>query len=52
VNGAVVPASLAIGSAGAELRFANKWSVLANVLGEFGNGSQSYAGNGTVRYSW
>jgi outer membrane autotransporter protein len=52
VNGAKLPSSLALASAGAELRFSNNWSLLTNFHGEFGSGSQSYSGNGTVRYSW
>jgi uncharacterized protein with beta-barrel porin domain len=52
VNGAELPNSLALAAVGAELRFANNWSMLANFHGEFGSGSQSYWGNGTVRYRW
>jgi uncharacterized protein with beta-barrel porin domain len=52
VNGAVVPKNLALAAASAELRFANNWSLLADFHGEFGSGSQSYAGTGTVRYAW
>ncbi len=52
VNGAIVPKNLGIAAAGAELRFNNNWSLLADFNGEFGAGSQSYAGTGTVRYRW
>ncbi len=52
VNGAVIPTSLGLASAGAELRFSNNWSLLGNFNGEFGTGGQSYTGNGTVRYTW
>jgi autotransporter-associated beta strand protein len=52
VNGAALPNSLALASAGAELRLPSHWSLLADFHGEFGRGSQSYWGNGTVRYSW
>jgi uncharacterized protein with beta-barrel porin domain len=52
VNGAVVPTSLALASAGVELKFNSNWSVAADFHGEFGSGSQSYAGTGTVRYGW
>jgi outer membrane autotransporter protein len=52
VNGAIVPRSLALASAGAELQFINNWSLRADFHGEFGSGSQSYAGTGTVKYSW
>jgi outer membrane autotransporter protein len=52
VNGAVVPKSLALAAAGAEFRFINNWSLLADFRGEFGSGSQSYSGTGTVKYVW
>jgi outer membrane autotransporter protein len=52
VNGAVVPKSLALATAGAEFRFINNWSLKADFRGEFGSGAQSYAGTGTVRYQW
>lgn len=52
VNGAVVPKSLALAAAGAELRFTNNWSLQADFRGEFGSGAQSYSGTGTVRYGW
>ena len=38
-------------SAGAELRFANGWSLAAKFDGEFGGHAQTYAGTGTLRYS-
>jgi hypothetical protein len=28
------------------------WRLLAKFDGEFARGSQTYAGSGTVRYSW
>jgi hypothetical protein len=28
------------------------WSLLAKFDGEFANGSQLYAGSGTLRYTW
>ena len=49
VNGAVVPKSLALAAAGAEFRFSNNWSLLGDFRGEFGSGSQSYSGTGTVK---
>jgi fibronectin-binding autotransporter adhesin len=52
VNGAVVPKSLGLASAGAELRFTNNWSLAADFRGELGSGSQAYSGTGTVRYGW
>jgi outer membrane autotransporter protein len=52
VNGAVVPKSSALASAGAEFRFASHWSLLGNFRGEFGGGAESYSGTGAVRYNW
>jgi hypothetical protein len=34
------------------LWFTTNWSFLAKFDGEFAKGSQTYAGSGTVRYSW
>ena len=42
---------LALASAGAELRFANGWSLAAKFDGEFAGHAQTYAGTGTLRYS-
>jgi hypothetical protein len=39
-------------SAGAELRLANGVLLLGKFDGEFANGSQTYAGTGTVRVAW
>jgi outer membrane autotransporter protein len=52
VNGAPIPLNSALVSAGAELFLAPNWSLLAKFDGEFGNGSQTYAGSGMVRYNW
>jgi outer membrane autotransporter protein len=52
VNGAPVPNNLALASAGAELRFANHWSLLAKIDGEIAKSAQVYTGSGTLRYSW
>jgi outer membrane autotransporter protein len=52
VNGAPIPENSALVSAGAELFLAPNWSLLAKFDGEFGNGSQTYAGSGVVRYTW
>jgi hypothetical protein len=43
-------ARLALASAGAELRFANGWSLAAKFDGEFAGHAQTYAGTGTLRY--
>jgi hypothetical protein len=42
---------LALAYAGAQLRFANGWSLAAKFDGEFGGHAQTYAGTGTLRYS-
>ena len=52
VNGAPIPQNSALTSAGAELFLASNWTLLAKFDGEFANGSQTYAGSGTLRYSW
>ena len=52
VNGAPIPHDSALTTAGAELFFSANWSLLAKFEGEFGNGSQTYAGTGTMRYTW
>ena len=52
VNGAPIPHDSALTTAGAELFFSTNWSLLAKFEGEFGNGSQTYAGTGTLRYTW
>ena len=48
--GAAVDAALA--SAGGELRLANGVALLAKFDGEFASHSSTYAGTGTVRYTW
>jgi outer membrane autotransporter protein len=52
VNGAALPENSALVSAGAELRLANGVSLLAKFDGDFGSGSHTYAGTGTLRYTW
>jgi uncharacterized protein with beta-barrel porin domain len=52
VNGAALPANSALASAGAELKLNPHVSLLGKFDGEFANGSQTYAGTGTLRYSW
>lgn len=52
VNGAPIAQNSALTSAGAELFLTSNLSVLAKFDGEFANGSQTYAGSGTLRYSW
>jgi uncharacterized protein with beta-barrel porin domain len=52
VNGAVPPPNSALASAGAELHITPSLALLTKFDGEFGRGSQTYAGSGTVRYTW
>jgi uncharacterized protein with beta-barrel porin domain len=52
VNGAALPANSALASAGAELKLNPHLSLLGKFDGEFANGSQTYAGTGTLRYTW
>jgi len=52
VNGAAPPPNSALTTVGAELHVTPAVSVLAKFDGEFGKGSQTYAGSGTVRYTW
>ncbi len=52
VNGAPIPQNSALTTAGAQYFLAANWSVIAKFDGEFANGSQTYAGSGTLRYTW
>jgi uncharacterized protein with beta-barrel porin domain len=52
VNGATPAKNSALASAGAELRLANGVSLLGKLDGEFAQHSSTYAGTGTVRYTW
>jgi outer membrane autotransporter protein len=52
VNGAPIPRDSALTTAGAQLFLTPQWTLLAKFEGEFGPGSQTYAGTGTLRYSW
>jgi outer membrane autotransporter protein len=52
VNGATASKNSALTSAGAELRLANGVSLLGKFDGEFASHSTTYAGTGTVRYTW
>jgi T5SS/PEP-CTERM-associated repeat protein len=52
VNGATAPKNSALGSAGAELHLTANWSLAAKFDSEFASGSQTYAGTGTLRYTW
>ncbi len=52
VNGAAVPKNSALTTAGAELHLTQALSFLTKFDGEFAKGSQTYAGTGTLRYTW
>jgi autotransporter-associated beta strand protein len=52
VNGAIPAKDSALASAGAEYRLANGITLLGKFDGEFASHSSTYAGTGTVRYSW
>jgi uncharacterized protein with beta-barrel porin domain len=52
VNGAPIPQNSALTSAGAELYLTPRLTLLAKFDGEFAPGSQTYAGSGTLRYTW
>jgi outer membrane autotransporter protein len=52
VNGATPAKNSALASAGAEHRLANGITLLAKFDGEFAPHSSTYAGTGTVRYTW
>lgn len=52
VNGAAPPKDRALTSLGADLRIVANWVLAAKFDGEFAARSQTYAGTGTLRYSW
>ena len=52
VSGATPAKNSALVSQGAELRLANGVVLLAKFDGEFASHSTTYAGIGTVRYTW
>jgi len=52
INGAAPPPDKALVSGGSELRLRNGWSLIGKFDGEFASRLQSYAGTGTVRYTW
>ena len=52
VNGATPAKDSTLASAGAELRLANGITLLAKFDGEFASHSSTYAGTGTIRYTW
>jgi uncharacterized protein with beta-barrel porin domain len=52
VNGAAVPKNSALVSAGGQLFLTTSWSFEAKFDGEFASSAQTYAGTGTLRYTW
>jgi uncharacterized protein with beta-barrel porin domain len=52
VNGATPAKNSALTSADAELRLANGVALIGKFEGEFASHSSTYAGTGTVRYTW
>jgi uncharacterized protein with beta-barrel porin domain len=52
VFGAPIPHDSALTSASAQLFFTPRWSLTGKFDGEFAAGSQTYAGSGTLRYTW
>jgi outer membrane autotransporter protein len=52
VNGATPAKDLALVSAGAELRLADGVTLSGKFDGEFAEHSTTYAGTGTIRYTW
>jgi uncharacterized protein with beta-barrel porin domain len=52
VNGATPAKNSALTSAGFEYRLANGVTLLAKFDGEFASHASTYAGTGTVRYTW
>ncbi|HLH89295.1 MAG TPA: autotransporter domain-containing protein [Xanthobacteraceae bacterium] len=52
VFGAPIPHDSALASAGAQLFLTPSWSLAAKFDGAFAPGAQTYAGTGTLRYSW
>jgi uncharacterized protein with beta-barrel porin domain len=52
VNGAVPAKDRALASVGGDLHVTPNWVLAAKFDGEFAARSQTYAGTGTLRYSW
>jgi uncharacterized protein with beta-barrel porin domain len=52
VNGAAMPRDSALTTAGAQLLLTPQWTLSAKFDSEFAAGAQTYAGSGTLRYSW
>ena len=52
INGAQPAADGALVSAGGEIKWRNGWAIAAKFDGEFSRTTESYAGQGTVKYTW
>jgi hypothetical protein len=52
VFGAPIPHDSALTGVSAQLFFRQNWSFLVKFNGDFASGSQTYAGTGTLRYTW
>jgi autotransporter-associated beta strand protein len=52
VTGAAIANDSALTTVGGQLFFTPNWSLLAKFDGEFASSSQTYAGSGTLRYTW
>ncbi|MFZ0606870.1 MAG: autotransporter domain-containing protein [Xanthobacteraceae bacterium] len=52
VNGAAPPKNSVLTTAAAELHLNANWTAMAKFDGDFGSGAQTYAGTGTLKYSW
>jgi uncharacterized protein with beta-barrel porin domain len=52
VNGAATPPDSALVTVGSELRLTPQWTLLTKFDGQFASTAQTYAGSGTLRYSW
>ncbi len=52
VFGAPIPHDSALTTAGAQYFLTANWQVIAKFDGEFAPGAQTYAGTGTLRYTW
>lgn len=52
VDGAAAPPNAALVSAGTELQMLNGWSLGTRFDAELSSGAYTYAGSGTVRYTW
>ena len=52
VGGAAPPPNSALASVSADLHLTAKWTLMAKFDEELAPGSQTYAGTGTLRYTW